>query len=256
MAIGIILHVFPRRSRFLAYVALEAFETEVILLTSGHESLALAQSAAESFAEQWCGSGWNNVVWQDEEGVCLTANMRFTKVTEPWPAAWPPLSALPIRPWLTWAHGAFPDATAASCLDHLFDEVLELAVAMAMSDEAGTREEAADVAMLALHTALRAGGKDLPAAMAAKLEINRGRTWDGEGRHHKPKPDDTFDALLTEIQRAKAGALIARILSDRASLRLNAAMERAYDAKVPGDAAMDALTSATAMVLGSVGGGA
>ena len=68
-----------------------------------------------------------------------------------------------------WGNKTFPDATTSSILAHLAKEALEL-----IEDQ--TPEEAADVCMLLMHYADKAGF-DLFEAVRNKFEINKTRKW-------------------------------------------------------------------------------
>ena len=78
--------------------------------------------------------------------------------------------------YLAWADETFPEATPASCVEHLRREVKEL------QQRPSEPEELADAAMLVFHAAHKAG-VDLVAALQSKLETNRAREW-GELDEH------------------------------------------------------------------------
>jgi hypothetical protein len=86
---------------------------------------------------------------------------------------------------LAWQRRTFPDGTAASCAKHLLKEAHELVA------KPTDGEEMADIVFLAFGAADRAG-VDLWAAIRAKFEINKSRTWgtpDVDGVVHHIRDD-------------------------------------------------------------------
>lgn len=116
-----------------------------------------------------------------------------------------PMCTLPLAEWLEWAWVRFDGITGEACLSHLKKEVQELDEAVTELNRATASssdfkvygyidevaEEASDVIALALHTAIRLVGTNLPPAMRRKLAVNRERDWqpraDGSLRHVESK---------------------------------------------------------------------
>lgn len=77
-----------------------------------------------------------------------------------------------------WGEATFPRSTPGTILAHLQEEIVELVDAWneLRDGETGDIEEAADCFLLLLHYCHRRGGS-LFDAMAAKMAVNRSRTW-------------------------------------------------------------------------------
>jgi NTP pyrophosphatase (non-canonical NTP hydrolase) len=116
-----------------------------------------------------------------------------------------------------WAAMAFPEATDASILAHLQEELGELTRAV-HEGEGDPAEEAADLLLILLHLCHRRG-IDLSAAAARKFAVCRSRRWEqdeqkGYARHVPPEPlPHHISRDLFPAQGADAEAVCDQILT-------------------------------------------
>lgn len=84
-----------------------------------------------------------------------------------------------------WQRETFPDADVFDYISKLREEIMEMEAAMDGADFSNPVEELADIAICLIGLAQAMGIPLLP-AIAAKFEINKGRTWakDHNGNYH------------------------------------------------------------------------
>ena len=103
-----------------------------------------------------------------------------------------------------WGKRQFPDATAFSILEHLWEEYKELRAEVYVHELPGVEdrgarlgEEAADMVILLFHLAHRFGGFDLMAEVRRKFDVNTKRTWgepDAQGViRHVAEPKNSIE---------------------------------------------------------------